>query len=239
MVTQQAIRQWFDRTYSEKGLTYLRPPEFYSVFMEYLAVKPGARLLDIGCGPGLLLNQATARRAFAVGIDVSQSGLSMVAQEAPGAYCSVCNAEALCWPNAFFDFITCIGVFEHILRPDLALDEMRRVTTPDGRICIMVPNSLTLRWQFESKVLRIHDEDSNERASTFETWRDLFLRNGFGIDDIYCDEWPAYVRRRRISGASCGTFAAYGRRKRRFFPLKLSNQFVFILRPHVVTPPRA
>src|SRR6187455_2981483 len=88
MVTQQAIRQWFDRTYSEKGLTYLRPPEFYSVFMEYLAVKPGARLLDIGCGPGLLLNQATARGAFAVGIDVSQSGLSMVATEAPGAYCS-------------------------------------------------------------------------------------------------------------------------------------------------------
>jgi SAM-dependent methyltransferase len=230
MVTQQAIQKWFDRTYSEKGLTYLRPPEFYSVFMEYLSVKPGTRLLDVGCGPGLLLGQATAWGAFAVGIDVSLSGLSMVAMEAPRAHCSLCNAEALCWPSGFFDFITCIGVFEHILRPEKALEEMRRVSKPDGRICIMVPNSLTLRWQIESKVLRLHDEDSNERASTFETWRDLFLRNGFEIDDIYGDEWPAYVRRRRISGDRCGTFAAYGSRKRRFLPLQLSNQFVFILR---------
>jgi 2-polyprenyl-3-methyl-5-hydroxy-6-metoxy-1,4-benzoquinol methylase len=236
MVTQQAIGRWFDRTYSEKGLTYLRPSEFYSVFMEYLAVKPGTRLLDIGCGPGLLLNQATARGAFAVGIDVSGSGLSMVAAAAPDAHCSLCNAEALCWPNAFFDCITCIGVFEHILQPERALDEMRRVTRPDGQICIMVPNSLTLRWQFESKVLRIHDEDSNERASTFATWRALFLRNGFGIDSVYWDEWPGYVRRLRTSGGRCGTFAAYGSRKRHLLPLQLSNQFVFILRPEPGRP---
>ena len=238
MVTQQTIRQWFDRTYSEKGLTYLRPPEFYSIFMEYLGVKPGTRLLDIGCGPGLLLGQATARGAFAAGIDVSLSGLSMVATEAPDAHCGLCNAEALCWPNACFDFITCVGVFEHILQPEPALDEMRRVTKPGGRICIMVPNSLTLRWQFESKVLRIHDEESNERAFTFKTWRDLFLRNGFAIERIYGDEWPAYVRRQRVSRSGHETFAAYGRRKRRFLPLQLSNQFVFILRPGRSPRPR-
>jgi SAM-dependent methyltransferase len=231
MATQQAIQRWFDRTYSQKGLTYLRPREFYSVFMEYLAVKPGTRLLDIGCGPGLLLSQATACGAIAAGIDLSLTALSMAAIEAPEALCSLCNAEALCWPDAFFDFITCIGVFEHILQPERALNEMRRVTTPEGRICIMVPNSRTLRWQIESRVLRIHDEDSNERASTFESWRDLFLQNGFGIDNIYGDEWPTYVRRRRILGARYGSFAAFGSRKRRFFPLRLSNQFVFILRP--------
>ncbi len=230
MVTQQAIRRWFDRTYSEKGLTYLRPPEFYSVFMEYLGVRPGTRLLDIGCGPGLLLGQATARGAFAAGIDVSESGLSMVDASAPDAHCCLCNAEALCWPDAFFDFITCIGVFEHILQPEKALDEMRRVTRPDGRICIMVPNSLTFRWQLEAKVLRIHDEASNERAATFATWRELFLRNGFGIENVYWDEWPGYVRRLRASGAICGTFAEYGIGKRHLLPLQFSNQFVFILR---------
>jgi hypothetical protein len=30
----QAIRAWFDRTYRDQGLAYLRPVEFYSIFME-------------------------------------------------------------------------------------------------------------------------------------------------------------------------------------------------------------
>ena len=86
MPTQQAIQKWFNHTYSTKGLSYLRPPEFYSIFMEYLGVRPGHRLLDIGCGPGLLLGQALECGASAWGIDVSEAALAMVARQAPGAH---------------------------------------------------------------------------------------------------------------------------------------------------------
>jgi predicted TPR repeat methyltransferase len=84
--TQQAIRQWFNRTYTTKGLSYLRPPEFYSIFMEYLQVGQSTRLLDIGCGPGLLLAQALDRGASAWGIDLSDAALAMAEREAPGAH---------------------------------------------------------------------------------------------------------------------------------------------------------
>ena len=79
MPTQQAIRQWFNRTYAEKGLSYLRPREFYAIFMQYLDVRPGDRLLDIGCGPGLLLGQALDRGALAYGIDISEKALALAA----------------------------------------------------------------------------------------------------------------------------------------------------------------
>ena len=46
---------------------------------------------------------------------------------------------------------------------------------PDGRICIIVPNSRTLKWQIEANILHIHDEDSNEQAFTLETWIDVSL----------------------------------------------------------------
>jgi SAM-dependent methyltransferase len=230
MPSQQAIRSWFNRTYAEKGLTYLRPSEFYSIFLEYLDVGEGHRLLDLGCGPGLLLGQARARGAFAAGIDLSERGVAMVSTQAPGAYGILCNAESLCFPDSTFDYLTCIGVFEHILDSTRALSEMRRVIRPAGRICIMVPNSFTLKWQIESKVLRIHDDDSNERAATFEFWRDLFLSNGFTIDQVFPDEWPAFKRRRRIFGFRCGEFSAVARRKPRARSLRFANQFVFILR---------
>ena len=90
MPTQQAIRQWFNRTYTTKGLSYLRPPEFYSIFMEYLQVRPATRLLDIGCGPGLLLAQALDRNASAWGIDLSEAALAMAGREAPGANVVLC-----------------------------------------------------------------------------------------------------------------------------------------------------
>src|ERR1035438_5248715 len=106
MPTQQAIRRWFNRTYSQKGLSYLRPPEFYSVFMKYLGVSEGDRVLDVGCGPGLLLGQALAHGAVAVGVDLSESALAMIPKQAPGALVSLCSGEALCWPNRFFDYVT-------------------------------------------------------------------------------------------------------------------------------------
>lgn len=231
MPTQQAIRQWFNRTYAQKGFSYLRPREFYSIFMEYLDVRPGDHLLDVGCGPGLLLHQALDRGALAYGIDISETALAMAAREVPDACVALCSADALCYPDNFFDYITCIGVFEHTLDPDRVLSEMRRVTRPGSIICIMVPNSRTLKWQIEANVLRLHDSDSHERAFPLETWKEIFRRNRFTIDAIHTDEWPAYTRRRRFLGSRSGPFAHYARRSRRKLPMRFANQYVFILRP--------
>ncbi len=228
--SQLAIQRWFNRTYSDKGLAYLRPAEFYSIFMEYLEVGAGQRLLDIGCGPGLLLGQTVERGAEAWGIDVSHAALSLARRQVPEARVHVSNAEVLPFASGSFDHITCIGTFEHFLDGDRALAEMRRVLKVDGRICIMVPNSRTLKWQIEGELLGIHDKDSNERAATLEHWRETFLRNRFVIDHIHRDEWPAYQRRRRFGGGREG-FATAGQRARHLLPLRFANQFVFLLRP--------
>lgn len=231
MPTQQAIRRWFNRTYAEKGVSYLRPHEFYSIFMEYLDVRPGDRLLDIGCGPGLLLRQALIRGALAYGIDISDKALAIAASEVPDACVSLCGADALCYPDRFFDCITCIGVFEHTLDPDRVLSEMRRVTRPEGVICIMVPNSRTLKWQIEANVLHVHDGDSNERAFPLETWTGILRRNRFTIEAIHTDKWPAYARRIRLLGSRAGPFADYAHRSRSILPMRFANQYIFILRP--------
>ena len=234
--SQPAIQRWFDRTYRTQGLAYLRPAEFYAVFLEYLEVRPGQRLLDLGCGPGLLLGRALARGAGAWGIDLSVTALALARAQAPGGQLHCCSAENLCFRGGSFDFVTCIGTFEHFLDGDRALAEMRRVLRPEGRICVMVPNSRTLKWQLEGELLGRHDRDSHERAAPLEAWREIFVRNGFRIERIHRDEWPAY-RRRRLLGRGREGFAAAGRRSRHLLPLRFANQFVFLLLPGPLSPP--
>jgi SAM-dependent methyltransferase len=229
MPAQQAIQRWFDRTYRAKGFSYLRPGEFYSIFLDYLKVREGDRLLDIGCGPGLLLKQAARRGVRPYGVDISIVGLSMVRERTPEAGVSLCNAERLCYEDASFDHLTCIGVFEHCLDADATLAEMQRVTKPGGQICIMVPNCRTLKWKIESDLLHCHDEDSNEQAATLEQWREVFVRNGLVIERIHRDEWPRYARRRRLLGPAAGKFTAVSR-SRHWLPLRYANQFVFLMR---------
>lgn len=231
MPSQQAIQNWFESTYSTLGLRYLRPATFYSIFLNYLDVAPGDRLLDIGCGPGLLLNRALERGVESYGIDLSQVALNMVSREAPGARVCVSNGEHLCFPDRFFDHITCIGVFEHFLDQPAALAEMRRVLRPSGRICLMVPNSLSLKWLIEAKIMGAHDEDSHETAASLGHWRKLMTRSGLRIEALYRDEWPRYHLRQRILGrGDMSRFGDQGHRDWHLLPLRFASQFVFLMR---------
>lgn len=232
MPTQQAIRSWFESTYATLGLRYLRPATFYSIFLRYLEASPGDRLLDIGCGPGLLLNRALEGGIESYGVDLSQVALGMVESQAPGAKVGASNAERLCFRDHSFDHITCIGVFEHFLSPEGALAEMRRVLKPSGRLCIMVPNAYCLKWLLEAKILASHDEDSHERAESLGHWRQLFLGAGLQIDSIYRDEWDGYRWRQRLRGSNdLSRYGDEGHRDWHLLPLPLASQFVFLMRP--------
>ena len=71
MQTQKAVVDWFDSTYRRKGTRYLRPVRAYFVFLELLGARPEHRLLDVACGPGVLLRAASEYTAKLHGIDIS------------------------------------------------------------------------------------------------------------------------------------------------------------------------
>lgn len=114
------------------------------------------RLLDVGCGSGMLL-EAVRRRGFAVtGIDVSPDA-ARAAEEAHGIPVRVGALESMAFETGSFDIVTMFHTIEHVADPRNTLAEACRVLQPDGRLILQAPNIRS--WQSRLLGSRWHGLD--------------------------------------------------------------------------------
>ena len=118
---------------------------------ELLGLRPGDRVLDLGCGFGRHAFEALRRGARVVACDMAIPELeSIVAMAyamkesgeiAPGLSCTSVNGDGTCLPfaDASFDRIIASEVMEHVPDDAAALAEFHRVLRPGGTIAITVP----------------------------------------------------------------------------------------------------
>jgi len=102
--------------------------------LDALRLGDGDRLLEIGCGGGLLLRDAMAAGAAATGLDHSEDMVSLARERAPGAEVVLASAERLPFTDASFTAIAMSIVFIFIADPIAVLRECRRVLVPGGRL---------------------------------------------------------------------------------------------------------
>jgi SAM-dependent methyltransferase len=104
--------------------------------LDALGLEPGDRLLDVGSGGGLLLRDALAAGAAAVGIDHSEEMVRLARERAPGAEVLLGRAESLPFADGSFTAVSMSIVFFFLDEPVLVLRECRRVLVPDGRLAV-------------------------------------------------------------------------------------------------------
>ena len=239
MPTTDEVKAWYNQHYSAKGLQSMRPAAAYPMFLDLLEVRPGARLLDVSCGSGFLLDAARARGVSAVGVDLSDQAIHIAKQVAPAAALAVGAGEQLAFKDATFDYVSCLGSLEHFLDMGQGVQEMLRVAKPTARFCIMVPNENFIGW----KVLGHQgtaQQDINEHLLSLGSWRRFFESQGLEIVRVTPDRWHA-VRWRKTPGGGGAARLISGpllEAAWRLVPLAWQYQFVFLLRRRS-TPPTA
>lgn len=132
---------------------------------ERLGLRPGDRLLDLGCGFGRHAYEAMRRGARVVACDMALPELRSVldtadamraaGEIAPSLSTTSVNGDATRLPFAdeSFDRVIASEVMEHVPDDDAALSELTRVLRPGGTIAITVPAELPERlcWRLSDE----------------------------------------------------------------------------------------
>jgi len=131
----QLAHRWWDPSSEFRPLHEINPLRLH--WIDRHAALAGKRVLDVGCGGGILSEAMAERGALVTGIDLSEKALKVaqlhllesgrqvayrkvpvetLAQEQPGS----------------FDVVTCMEVLEHVPDPASQVEACARLLKPDG-----------------------------------------------------------------------------------------------------------
>jgi arsenite methyltransferase len=127
--------------------------------LQELAPRRGERVIEVGCGAGLLLRDiglALGPHGLAAGVDVSADQIAAATRECaevPAVKPMVCDIKALDYPDAVFDGAVAVQVVEYIEDAPGALAELRRVLKPGGRFHCLATNWDSAFWHGPDEML--------------------------------------------------------------------------------------
>ena len=125
------------RAYDERWAGYLR--ETVRMTLQALGPQAGDRILDVGCGTGLVLRQVQGEvdRASLHGSDLSPAMLQVAGERLEGRVRLLqARAEVLPYADESFDAVISSSVLHYVPEPEAALGEVRRVLRPGGRLVL-------------------------------------------------------------------------------------------------------
>ena len=100
-------------------------------------------MLDVGCGPGVMVEYALDHDYEFVGLDISEEMIRECESRfdgQSGVGFVVGDVEDLEWEDATFDVVVAMGLVEYLHDDSMAIREMVRVLKPGGTLVVSFPN---------------------------------------------------------------------------------------------------
>ncbi|MFC3034305.1 bifunctional 2-polyprenyl-6-hydroxyphenol methylase/3-demethylubiquinol 3-O-methyltransferase UbiG [Pseudoalteromonas fenneropenaei] len=190
--------RWWDREGEFKPLHDINP-----LRLDFIADKSnglfGKKVLDVGCGGGILTESMARMGANATGIDMGQEPLNVAKLHALEAQVQVTYlktpVEAFAAENPeHFDVVTCMELLEHVPDPESVVHAVAALAKPGATVFFSTLNktlkSYLLAIIGAEKVLRMvpegtHDHDKFIRPATLISWAEaagLKVRGSAGIE---------------------------------------------------------
>src|SRR5712692_10134854 len=143
--------RWWDPTSEFKPLHDINPLRLK--FIDQRANLNGKRVLDVGCGGGILAEAMAALGAEVTGIDLGQAPLAVAKLHLKESGRQVdyqqISAEDLAQqrPGAF-DVVTCLEMLEHVPDPASTVNACSRLLKPGGQVFFSTINRNPKSWLF-------------------------------------------------------------------------------------------
>ena len=176
---------------------------------ELLSDFKSGKVLDVGCGPGIIGNTFRGRPIEYYGVDISEDMLRVCNEtfgSDPHFRFSIGRIEELKFSDSYFDVVLCLGAFEYVLEGHVAMREIIRVLKPKGIVIITMLNGKSLYriWQRYiygklingiNKLMRLiirtkNDQETQRlirpktRLYNEKAFRHLLTTEGLEIEDI-------------------------------------------------------
>lgn len=129
--------RWWDPTGEFAPLHQINPLRLD--WIDRHAKLPGRRVLDVGCGGGILAEAMAGRGARVKGIDLSDKALSvarlhLLESRAAVDYEAIAAEDLAAREPAAFDAVTCMELLEHVPDPQSTVSACARLAAPGGQV---------------------------------------------------------------------------------------------------------
>ena len=135
----QLADDWWDSNGPMRSLHHINPARC-AFIKQFFNFSHQARLLDLGCGAGLLTESLqTMYPTYSItGIDTSQACIDIAKQHTPNPaiqYLHQSSHQHLEAMSAEYDGITCLELLEHLNNPEACIQDIDQLLKPGG-ICV-------------------------------------------------------------------------------------------------------
>ena len=143
--------RWWDPESEFRTLHQINPLRLE--FINERAPLEGKKVLDVGCGGGILSESMATRGARVTGIDMGEKPLSVAKLHLKESGLEVdyrqTTAEALAIEEPeSFDIITCMEMVEHVPDPASVINACSRLVRPGGELFFSTINRTPKAWLF-------------------------------------------------------------------------------------------
>lgn len=165
-------QEWHDRFIHQAGWT----AQIRAYLYQRAGLASARRVLDIGCGTGVLLPELAGPTTTVFGIDLDRSRLSLAHGHAPDANLAQADAFHLPFPPASIDICLCHFLLLWLVRPERAVVEMARLIRPGGAVLLLAEPDYGGRIDYPATLQplgRLQAESLRRQGADPETGRRL------------------------------------------------------------------
>ena len=131
--------RWWDRNSEFKPLHDINPLRLNYIKKQCGGSLEGKRILDVGCGGGILSESLALEGATVVGIDLAEAGLEVAKLHLLESgldidYQSISAEDLAEKETESFDVIACLEMLEHVPDPSLVIEACSKLVKPQGKV---------------------------------------------------------------------------------------------------------